>query len=116
MYIFFLNYDKVETHAKTFWTQFNLPLYSILFFLSFFFFLMWTIFKVLMEFLTMLFRFLCFGLLATWHVGFQLPDQGSNLLYTWNGKQCLNPWTTREVPSIQYFYFIQHIVFIMIQM
>ena len=42
------------------------------FFLSFFlffFFLMWTIFKVFIEFVTILLLFLCFGFLATRHVG-----------------------------------------------
>ena len=60
---------------------------------------MWTIFKVLVEFITILllfyvFFFFFFG--ATWHVGFQLLTRG------WKhapcvGRQSLHHWTTREV-------------------
>ena len=42
-----------------------------------FFFLLWTIFKVFIEFVTIL--ILCFGFVVVRHVGSQLPDQGSNL-------------------------------------
>ena len=38
---------------------------------------MWTIFKVFIEFVTIL--ILCFGFVVVRHVGSQLPDQGSNL-------------------------------------
>ena len=37
------------------------------------------IFKVFVEFVTILLLFLCFGFLAPRHVASQLPDQGSNL-------------------------------------
>ena len=40
---------------------------------------MWTIFKVFIEFVTILLLFSCFGVLALRHVGSYLPDQGSNL-------------------------------------
>ena len=48
---------------------------------SFFFkiFLMGTIFKVFIESATVLFLFYIFGSLASRHVGYELPDQGSNL-------------------------------------
>jgi len=39
---------------------------------------MWTIFKVFNEFVTVLFLFYVSVFLATRHVGFQLPNQGSN--------------------------------------
>ena len=47
-------------------------------FLSFFFFLMQTILKVLHWICYNIDSVLCFGLLAVRHVGSQLPDQGSN--------------------------------------
>ena len=42
------------------------------------FFLMWTIFKVFTESVTVLLQF-CFGFLALRYVGSQLPNQGLNL-------------------------------------
>ena len=51
------------------------------FFFSFFFFfkillLLWTIFKVLIEFVTILLLFHVLVFVATWYVGSQVPDQG----------------------------------------
>ena len=47
---------------------------------SFFFkiFLMWTIFKVFIQSVTILFLLLCFGFLVVRQVGSKIPDQGSN--------------------------------------
>ena len=42
----------------------------------FFFFLLWVIFEVFIEFVTILFR--VFGFLAARHRGSELPDQGSD--------------------------------------
>ena len=39
---------------------------------------MWTIFKVFIEFVTILLLFLCFGILALRYVGSQLPEWGLN--------------------------------------
>ena len=56
---------------------------------------MWTIFKVLIEFVTILLLFYVF-FWATWHVGFQLLTRG------WKhapciGRQSLHHWITKEV-------------------
>ena len=44
------------------------------------FFLMWNILKVFIEFITTLLLFYVF-FLAIWHVGSELPDQGSNPVF-----------------------------------
>ena len=49
-----------------------------LFFKDFLFFLIWTISKVFINLLQYSFCFMFWPLLAVRHVGFQLPDQGSN--------------------------------------
>ena len=41
---------------------------------------------------------LCFGFLATRHVGSQLPDQGWNC-HPLHLKESLKHWTTKEVPQ-----------------
>ena len=67
------------------WQLFSLralkKLFHCGFFLRFFFFLMWTIFKVFIEFVTILFLFYGFLFcgLSTKHVDLSAPDQGSNL-------------------------------------
>ena len=55
------------------------------------------LFKVFVEFVTILLLFLCFGFLSGRHVGSQLPRQGSNP-HPLHWKVKPNHWTTREVP------------------
>ena len=61
------------------------------------FFLMWTIFKVFIEFITILLQSYVLFFLATRYVWSQLPDQDWNLT-SCIGKWSINPWITREVP------------------
>ena len=61
------------------------------------FFLMWTIFKVFIEFITVSLLSYVLVFLATRHVGSQLPDQDWNCT-SCIGKWSINPWITREVP------------------
>ena len=67
------------------------------------FFLMWTIFKIFIEFITIL---LLFYVLVFWPWGmwdFSLPTRDrTHILCT--GRQSLNHWTTREVPVELMFY------------
>ena len=67
-----------------------------------FFFLMWTIFKAFIEFVTtmLLFYVLVFWLRGTWDLSAPTRDQTHTpCIGRWN----LNRWTTREVPIIQAF-------------
>ena len=57
------------------------------------FILRWTIFKVFIEFITML---LLFYVLVYWP-----QDQGSSPHPPWTGRESLNPWPSREVPGMQ---------------
>ena len=66
------------------------------------FFLMWTIFKVFIEFITILLLSYVLVFLATRHVWSQLPDQDWNLT-SCIGKWSINPWITREVPTYMLF-------------
>ena len=70
----------------------------LIFFRVFFFFLMWTIFQAFIEFVTIL---LLFCVLVLW-----LPDMWDlrsltrdQILITCTGKQGLNHWTMREIPT-----------------
>ena len=58
---------------------------------------MWTVFKVLVEFVMTL--LVSYGFLAVRHAGSYLPDEGLNL-HTCTGRQSLNPWTSWEVPVL----------------
>ena len=59
---------------------------------------MWTIFKVLIEFLTilLLFHVLVFWPRGMWDLSSPTTDQTCTLCI---GRQSLNHWTTREVPK-----------------
>ena len=48
------------------------------------------------------FIFIQRNFLFFWHVGFQLPNQGSNPCALQWGVQSLNHWTTREVLNIAF--------------
>ena len=63
-----------------------------------FFFLMWTIFKVFIEFATILLLFyvLTFWLLGIWDLSSQTRDPTHT---SCSVKRSLNHWTTREVPK-----------------
>ena len=68
--------------------------------LSFSFFLMWTIFEVFFEFVTMLFLFyvlcfVCFPLYGMWDFCFLTQGPTGTPCI---GRQSVNHWTTREVP------------------
>ena len=70
------------------------------FLLIFYFFLMWTIFKVFVEFVTilLLFYLLVFGPGITWDLSFPTRNQTCTLCIGRGGG--LNRWTTREVPAL----------------
>ena len=53
--------------------------------------------KSVLNLLQYCFCCLCSGFVASWHVGSQLPDQGSNP-HPLHWKVKSNHWTTREVP------------------
>ena len=72
-----------------------MPLVVELFFLKIF--VTWTIFKVFVEFVTILLLFYGVHSLATRHVGSLLPDHGSNL-HPSGWKVNLNHWTTGKSP------------------
>ena len=65
-------------------------------FLKFFFFLMWTIFKVFIEFVTILLLFyvLVFWLRGTWDLSSLTRDQTHTRCI---GRRSLNHWSAREV-------------------
>ena len=64
------------SHSTTVAELESKPALKMIFFFKIFFFLMWTIFKVFTEFVTILLLFYVFGFLAVRHVGSWLPDQG----------------------------------------
>ena len=70
---------------------------SIVFLFFFKTFLTWTIFKVFIEFVTVLFLVyaLVFWLQGMWDLSFPSRDRTHTLCI---GRQSLNHWTTREVP------------------
>ena len=65
------------------------------------FILMWTIFKVFVEFVTILLLFyvLVFWLRGMWDLS---PPTRDRTLTPCIGKQSLNHWTTREVPVLPF--------------
>ena len=66
------------------------------------FFLMWTIFQVFIEFITILFLFYILLILASRHVESQLPNQGLNpSLLHWKAKSQPTDW--QGSPSLMYF-------------
>ena len=71
--------------------------------LDFFFkvFLMWTIFKVFIEFVTILLLFyvLVFWLQGTWDLSSLTRDRTCTPCF---GRRSLNHWTTREVLRLDY--------------
>ena len=69
-------------------------------FLRFFFFLMWTIFKFFIEFVTILLLFyvLVFCPWGMWNLNSPTRDFTHTSCI---GRQSLNPWTTREVPDLE---------------
>ena len=71
----------------------------ISFFLSFFFFLMWTIFKVFIEFVTVLLLFyvLVFSPQGMWDLSSPTKDRTCTPCIR---RQSLNHWTAREVPPL----------------
>ena len=82
----------------------------LIFFRVFFFFLMWTIFKAFIEFVTILLLFcvLVLWLLDMWDLRSLTRDQ---TLIPCTGKQGLNHWTMREIPTRNvwlYLLFIAH--------
>ena len=74
------------------------PIRFLCFFKIFFFPLMWTVFKVFIEFLTilLLFYILLFWLGGTWDLSSLTRDRTCALCI---GRQSLNYWATREVPN-----------------
>ena len=79
----------------------NTLLYFDISFLSFFFFLTWTIFKVFVEFVTILLLFyvLVFWPLGMWDLSSPARDWTR---ITCTGRQSLNHWTAREVPTLTF--------------
>ena len=64
-----------------------------------FFFPLWTIFEVFIEFVTILLLSYVLLFLARKHVGSSLPNQGLNPSTSCIGRWSLNHWTTRKVPG-----------------
>ena len=60
---------------------------------------MWTIFKVFIEFVTLLLLFFSFGFLATREAGVLAPQPGFSPVALCIRRRRLNHWTTREVSN-----------------
>ena len=81
------------------------------FFFKFFFLLMWTIFKVFIEFVTILLLFyvLVFWLRGMWDLSSLTRDSTHT---PWIGMRSLNPWTTREALSSFLMFIIENVIFL----
>ena len=78
--------------------KFGLGVVHVFFFFSFLdVFLMWTIFEVFIEFVSilLLFHIFIFGLQGMWDLSSRTRDRTHK---SYIGKQILNHWATREVP------------------
>ena len=62
---------------------------------------MWIIFKVFIEFVSILLLFCVLGFLARKHRGSLLPDQQLNL-HSLHQKESLHHWSTTEVLILKY--------------
>ena len=73
------------------------------FFLKIFFFLMWTIFKVFIELVTILLLFYALGFFSLQGLWDLISPTRDQTCAPYIGRQSLNHWTTREIPGPPYF-------------
>ena len=90
---------KPNVDIVKFFATFPLLMAYIVFFFNFFFFLMWAIFKVFIEFVTILLLFyvLIFWPRGMWDLSSPTRNQTRAPCIV---RQSLNHWTTREVPIV----------------